>query len=70
MRQTKFWLSVSAFLVGSVFLYLGVINEETWKQVLIWIFGLYGASNVTATFAHNSTGRTVERSEPLNKTED
>lgn len=52
IRSTKFWLALGSFISAGVFLALGYIGEQTWKELLIWILGLYGAGNVAATWAH------------------
>lgn len=54
-RQTKFWIAVVIFATASAFRVLGYIGEDVWLQVVIWVFALYGAGNVAATWAHKDS---------------
>lgn len=56
-RQTKFWITVAVFVTASAFLAFGVIEEDTWMQVVGWTFSAYVVGNVGATVAHKRETR-------------
>jgi len=46
LRSRKFTLSVTAFFMASIFLYIGKIAGSEWVTITIFILGLYGTANV------------------------
>ncbi|MGH2604249.1 MAG: hypothetical protein ACRDJ9_33290 [Dehalococcoidia bacterium] len=63
LRQTKFWLAAGVFVAAAVFLVIGRIDQETWREVVLWMLGLYGAANIGATFTHGRIDKKEDRTD-------
>jgi len=54
-RSRKFIIAVILTVLSTAFLLLGVIDENTWSELIIWIFGTFAVGNAAEHFARRKS---------------